>query len=230
MNRLKSLTLAAVLPYAIWMVMLFTLPATAGQYALRSALTAVMLFAGLACAARVLGPWGFFRPMAACKSLFWGLLIGVVVCVLWIYPERFAAYRDFSLLGALGLGGGSVEGPSPYDPAVCGWDLTVIKLIGSAFVIAPVEEIFFRSFLYRWLQKSEWTSVPLNRFDWSAFIWMVGLFALEHHTRLAAGAMAGAFYGVLAIRCGLASAVIAHVTTNFLLGLYVIQYKEWLFW
>ena len=59
---------------------------------------------------------------------------------------------------------------------------------------------------------------------------MVGLFALEHHTRLAAGAMAGAFYGWLAIRKGVGSAVIAHVTTNLLLGLYVILKGQWGFW
>ena len=230
MTRLKSLTLAAILPYAVWMMMLFTLPATAGQYALRSVLTAVLLIASLVCAARSFGSWGCFRPALAVRSLAWGLLVGVVVCVLWIFPERFVWYRDFSLLGLLGLGGGAAEGPSPYEPAVCGWDLTIIKLLGSAFVIAPVEEIFFRSFLYRWLQHNDWTSVPLKRFEWSAFLWMVAIFALEHHTRLAAGAMAGACYGLLAIRHGLASAIIAHVTTNFLLGLYVIRFNEWLFW
>ena len=140
-------------------------------------------------------------------------------------------YRDFSLLGALGLAGQAASpGQSPYDPAVCGWTLTWVRLAGSAFVIAPVEELFFRSFLYRWLQKGDWTKVPLSRFDLAAFLWTAGVFALEHHTRLAAGAMAGAAYGLLAVRRGLGAAIVAHVVTNLALGLYVVQTGEWGFW
>lgn len=222
-------TQAAVLPYVVWMALLFSLPATAGTYALRTALTAFLLVASLWGAGGVFRPWSFVRTSA---SWFWGLLIGLVVCFLWIFPEQFAWYRETSLLGLVGLAGpvGADPGPSPYEPAVCGWTLTWVKLFGSAFIIAPVEELFFRSFLYRWLQRSDWTAVDPRRFDWSAFLWMVGLFALEHHTRLAAGAMAGAFYGWLAIRKGLGSAILAHMTTNLVLGLYVIYRQQWLFW
>lgn len=221
--------MAAVLPYAIWMGLLFGLPATAECYAVRTALTAAAISVAVRYGADAFAPW--WSAQRARGPILWGLGIGLLVCFLWIFPERFALYRDFSLLGALGLGGGGAsDAASPYDPAVCGWPLTLVKLIGSAFVIAPVEELFFRSFLYRWLQNSDWTKVDLRRFDGSAFLWMVGLFALEHHTRLVAGAMAGAFYGWLAIRKGVGSAVIAHVTTNLLLGLYVILKGQWGFW
>ena len=45
-----------------------------------------------------------------------------------------------------------------------------------------------------------------------------------------AGAMAGAFYGLVAIRQGVGAAVVAHVVTNLLLGLYVIHTGQWGFW
>ncbi len=112
---------------------------------------------------------------------------------------------------------------------VCGWPLTLAKLAGSAFVIAIVEELFFRSFLYRWLQNRDFASVPLSRFDLSAFMWTVFLFTLEHDRPLAA-ALCGVIYGFLAIRCGLLSAIIAHITTNLLLGVYVIVGGKWAFW
>jgi membrane protease YdiL (CAAX protease family) len=80
-------------------------------------------------------------------------------------------------------------------------------------VIAAAEELFFR----RWLM------------DFAGFWWMVALFAIEHD-RWAVGAVAGAVYGFLALKKGLTSAIIAHVVTNLVLGLWVIWRGAWQFW
>ncbi len=156
------------------------------------------------------------------------LFCGVVVAVLWVFPEESDFYRTWFCwpIGSLPADSGDL---SPYEPYVCGWTLTIVKLIGSSFVIAPVEEVFFRSFLYRWLQKRDFRSVPMSNFDMSAFLWTVFLFTLEHDRPLAA-AMAGALYGLTAMRCGLGGAVIAHVTTNLLLAIHVIYHDAWAFW
>ena len=224
-------TAAVVLPYVVWMALMMVLPSTAGAYAVRTAVTAVAAVVAWTLWMRS-GSHGASDGGTFAKTLFWGLVAGLVVLVLWVLPERWAWYREFSILGALGLASPSAAdaAPSPYEPSVCGWPLACVRLFGSAFVIAPVEEVFFRSFLYRWLQRSDWTCVPLSRFDPSAFAWMVGIFALEHHTRLAAGAMAGALYGMLAIRKGLGAAIVAHVVTNLGLGLWVFFTGEWGFW
>ncbi len=71
--------------------------------------------------------------------------------------------------------------------------------------------------------------MPPSRFDASAFLWTVGLFALEHN-RWLAGALAGALYGWVALRKGLWAAILAHVVTNLVLALYVIESGEWAFW
>ena len=178
---------------------------------------------GAAALVAATGPTGAAALVAAT-----GLLVGLLVAVLWIVPELFPFYRTW-FCWPLGSLPAATTAPSPYDPAVCGWTLTVAKLVGSAFVIAPVEEVFFRSFLYRWLQKRDFLSVPLARFDLSAFLWMVFLFTLEHDRPLAA-ALAGALYGLAAIRFGLASAIVAHVVTNLLLALHVIFSNSWSFW
>ena len=151
----------------------------------------------------------------------------MLVCALWIAPEYSTWYRTW-LEMPLGVPP-PAPGPSPYEPSVCGWPLTIVKLVGSAFVIAPVEEVFFRSFLYRRLQAEDFRAVPLSRFDLSSFLWMVFLFTLEHDRPVVA-AMAGAAYGLLAIRFGLGSAIVAHVVTNLALGLHVIYWGEWWFW
>ncbi len=229
-------------PFATWIALQTALPAAAWAYAVRSAATALVgifcLWRGgsRSCATvtesgkRVASPNSEHLGEAALSPLHLlaGLLVGVIVTVLWIVPEISTFYRTWCCWPIGSLPAASHH-PSPYDPAVCGWALTITKLIGSAFVIAPVEEVFFRSFLYRWLQKRDFRAVPLSRFNLSAFLWMVFLFTLEHDRPFAA-ALAGALYGLAAIRWGLASAIAAHVTTNLLLALHVIFSNSWAFW
>ena len=204
---MKSVGLIA--PYAVWMILMAALPATAGMYALRSAVTAVAL---------LWAAWNSGMFSGRCGSLMgavfnggnwvWGLSGGIAVLVIWTVPENFGWYRQYFIVGDA-----PVVGNSPYDPAVCGWMLTVVKLLGSAFVISAAEELFFR----RWLV------------DFAGFWWMVALFAIEHD-RYVVGAIAGAIYGLLAIRKGLSAAIVAHMTTNFILGIYVIFSGEWQYW
>ena len=206
-------------PFVAWIALQMALPATAVGYAVRTGVTAAI---GLACLLVLKSPCGF--PW---RGVIVGLIGGIVVNVLWIAPEYSTWYRTWMELPIGELPPAS--GPSPYEPSVCGWPLTIVKLIGSAFVIAPVEEVFFRSFLYRRLQARDFRAVPLSRFDLSAFLWMVFLFTLEHDRPVVA-ALAGAAYGLLAIRFGLGSAIVAHVVTNLMLGLHVIYRGEWWFW
>ena len=197
------------------------LPATAACYALRAGVTAAV---GLACMRSLLAPGS--RQGFGLDGLLPGLIAGLAVCALWIAPEYSAWYRTWL---ELPIGEIPPAAASPYDPSVCGWPLTIAKLLGSAFVIAPAEEVFFRSFLYRRLQQRDFLAVPLSRFDLSAFMWTVFIFTLEHDRPVVA-ALAGAAYGAIAIRFGLGSAIVAHVVTNLALGLHVIYRGEWWFW
>ena len=237
-------------PFVAWIALQMALPATAVGYAVRTGVTAAVSLACLK-ALKVsnalndpnhlnhpndlnnlnhpndLNDLKSFHHLNALKCLCIGLFGGLVVNVLWIAPEYSTWYRTWLELPIGELPPAS--GPSPYEPSVCGWPLTIVKLIGSAFVIAPVEEVFFRSFLYRRLQARDFRAVPLSRFDLSSFLWMVFLFTLEHDRPVVA-ALAGAAYGLLAIRFGLGSAIVAHVVTNLALGLHVICRGEWWFW
>ena len=209
-------------PFVTWIALQMLLPATAVGYAVRTAATTAV---ALACLKVLNAPNG---PVPApLKTAIVGLIGGLIVCALWIAPEYSSWYRTWL---ELPIGEPPpAPAPSPYEPSVCGWPLTLVKLVGSAFVIAPVEEVFFRSFLYRRLQACDFRAVPLARFDLSSFLWMVFLFTLEHDRPVVA-ALAGAAYGLLAIRFGLGSAIVAHVVTNLALGLHVIYWGEWWFW
>lgn len=207
-------------PFLVWIGLQTILPTSAGAYALRAAATAAAGIAALA-----LAGWRPSLPKA--RAVLTGAVGGLAVCAIWVLPEYSDFYRTWFTYPV-----GSLPPPpeaSPYEPAVCGWTLTVAKLVGSAFVIAPVEEVFFRSFLYRWLQRRDFASVPSRAFDLSAFLWMVALFTLEHDRPVVA-AIAGAAYGLLYVRFGLASAICAHVVTNLALALHVVVRGEWAFW
>lgn len=212
----------AIAPYATWMALMCLLPSgTAWAYSGRTvAVAAVFLFC--IWRARAFGDFRFPRR----SEVLSGVAIGLLVLFLWVCPESSEWYRKYCIIGYKAA---DAAQPSIYDPSRCGWGLTVLRLAGSAFVIAPAEELFFRHFLYRWLQKKDWNSVDHRNFDISAFVWSVGLFALEHD-RIVAAVSAGMLYTLLYIDKGLMSAVIAHVTTNLVLGLYVIHTSNWSFW
>lgn len=219
---------AACAPYAVWMALMIALPGTACSYAAR----AVASLAVLAAAAAVLAKCARSRPETG-RSLFWptgavaAVVAGIGVAVLWIAPEYLEFYRRWFVVGDCPAPGSGAT--SPFDPDVCGWTLALARLAGSAFVIAPAEELFFRFFLYRFLQSRDWMRQGLRRFDLQAFIWSVGLFALEHD-RPAAAVAAGAIYTCTYIRFGFAAACVAHALTNFILGVFVLATASWAFW
>lgn len=220
MEKTTKQALVHSLPFAAWMGLMFALPPTAGSYAIRSAAT---FATGIACwiahrkdryaASHEPG----IRTGNVYLSAISGILAGLAIFALWIWAPAWP-YSEPVAPAAL-----------PYAPQTCGWPLTIAKLIGSAFIIAPTEELFFRSFLYRRLIARDFASIPLSRFDLSAFLWVVFLFTLEHDRPVAA-AITGAAYGFLAIRFGISSAIIAHVTTNLTLALHVIFNNAWQFW
>ena len=194
-------SVALILPYAVWMAMMLLLPPTPECYAARTVATAILLV-----------PCFFYivrhqpvihRNARLVPEFFWGVLVGLLVLVVWIWPEQFAFYRRWFVMGE--------GGTASVDESEI-W-LKLVRLFGSAFVVSVAEELFFR----RWLIK------------FAGFWWMVFLFAVEHD-RWLVGAFAGAMYGWLAVRKGLLSAIIAHVTTNLALGLYVLETGNWQLW
>jgi len=176
--------------------------------------------------------------------------VGILVAALWILPETvwvasqwpgFHAFYNTWLIYPLGKMPSYYDAaffplPPPshaslsYAPWVCGWGLTLMKMVGTTLVIATAEEYFFRSFRYRLLRNQDFTSLSLKAVD-SFYFWVVvGLFAIQHD-RWLGGATAGVAYGWLVLRTGSVwPAVVAHALTNFILGVHVILSKQYGFW
>jgi CAAX prenyl protease-like protein len=97
-------------------------------------------------------------------------------------------------------------------------------------VVPLMEELFWRSFLLRYLIDQNFESVPVGSFTWPSFLVTTVLFGLEHHF-LVAGMLAGAIYSLLLYRTrSLAQCVLAHAVTNLALAGYVLYTGNWYFW
>jgi CAAX prenyl protease-like protein len=146
------------------------------------------------------------------------LAIGVLVLVLWV---------------SLDAGWMIIGSPSGFDPHRQGqidWLLVAIRIVGAALVVPVMEELFWRSFLMRWIVAPNFESVEPSQLGFKSFIITVLLFGFEHNLWLA-GIVAGAAYSLLYMRHRtLWSPILAHAVTNGLLGLWVVRTGNWSYW
>jgi CAAX prenyl protease-like protein len=96
--------------------------------------------------------------------------------------------------------------------------------------VPVMEELFWRSFLIRYVIASDFEKVPIGKFTWSSFLITSILFGSEHHFFLA-GVMAGVAYNLL-LNCtrSIALCIFSHAVTNLALGIYVLASNKWYFW
>src|SRR5437763_14186644 len=158
------------------------------------------------------------HPSLSAAAGVTALATGVVVLVLWISLDA----------------GWMIVGSSPgYDPRVDGhvdWLLAAIRIAGATLVVPVMEELFWRSFLMRWIDSPDFESVEPSQLSLKSFTITVLLFGFEHNLWLA-GIVAGAAYGWLYKRHRtLWSPILAHAVTNGLLGLWVLRTGNWSYW
>lgn len=151
---------------------------------------------------------------------FTSIISGFVVFVLWINMDwDFARAGAKAGLDPAGLGDGGL-----------GLFYMAVRLMGSSLVVPLMEELFWRSFLIRYIDKPDFLSVPVGRFSLLAFALTTVFFGLEHNM-VAAGLMAGAAYNALLYKTrSVTHCVLSHAVTNLLLGVYVIWTGSWNFW
>jgi CAAX prenyl protease-like protein len=146
--------------------------------------------------------------------------IGLLVFVLWI--------KMVWTLGAAGT-------PQGFNPTLLpGRDvqitMTFFRIAGTVLVVPLMEELFWRSFLLRYIIDKNFDNVRIGTFSWASFLLTVVLFGLEHNYILA-GIMAGIFYNLVLYRTrSLAQCVLSHAVTNLALAIYVVSTGKWQFW
>ncbi|OWQ83209.1 CAAX prenyl protease-related protein [Roseateles aquatilis] len=110
------------------------------------------------------------------------------------------------------------------------WPLIAIRWIGAALLVPVMEELFWRSFLMRWIASPQFETVDPRQVGGRAVMISTFVFMLAHTLWLAA-IVAGAAYALLYRWTGkLWCAVIAHAVTNGVLGIWVVYSGRWEFW
>ena len=119
----------------------------------------------------------------------------------------------------------------PLDPqGALIWPLVAVRWVGAALVVPVMEELFWRSFVMRWVQSPQFEAVLPQRVGLKAVLLSTFVFTLAHTLWLAA-VIAGLAYAWLYLRTGrLWVPVIAHAVTNGALGVWVVMTGNWAFW
>ena len=179
----------------------------------------------------ILGALLVWLVWAHVKEMRWNfsweaVAAGVAVFLAWVGLDGF--YPMFTIFG---------ERANTFNPLNSYGDGSALavafiaaRILGSSLVVPLLEEVFYRSFIYRLLIKTDFLNVPLNSFNWFAFVFVCAAFGFNHHEWLP-GIFCAAVYQGLVIRKGrLGDAITAHAITNFLLGLWVVFRSEYQFW
>lgn len=214
--------LARVLPFAIYMGFIIVADVLgrlgwSGEdlrwlYPLKVALVAGALWLG----------WRHYHELTW-RALPWRVVatavgVGVLVLVLWLNLDA-----DWMVAG-------SSVGFEPRTDSASDYALLAARLLGAAVVVPVMEELFWRSFLMRWLVAPDFLRVPPAQITLRAGLITMVLFGVEHNLWLA-GMVAGLAYGLLYVRSqNLWVPILAHAVTNGLLGVWIVSTGMGSYW
>lgn len=176
----------------------------------------------------IIGVWLVWEMKPLVGEIRWAfsweaIIVGIGVFVIWVgldpfYPhlmKNAAAWNPNAQFG---------------EGSALAWLMILTRILGSTFIVPPLEEVFYRSFLYRYIASQNFLSVPFNKLLPWPFLATAVVFGFAHNEWLA-GILCGAAYQWLVLRKNrLGDAMTAHAITNFLLGGWIVWRGAWHFW
>lgn len=187
------------------------------------------------------GVWLIWKMRPVVAEMRWAfsweaVAVGVGVFAVWVGISGEWTTQS-SLWVKLGISSPPANPALPWNPneqfgagSALAWMFVVVRILGSTFIVPPLEEVFYRSFLYRYIARQDFLSVPLNQFLPLPFLATIAVFGFAHNEWLA-GILCGAAFQWLVLRKNrLGDAMTAHAITNFLLGVWIVWQGAWHFW
>ncbi len=203
--------------------------------------------------ARTLGAaallWIFRRHYTRINWQYWplGALVGVLGIFQWVGQEKFLAHLAatadgwrHAFPGAAVLAAylqhytavGTIYDPTQQlSPGLWLWGFILIRWLGPTLVVPFMEELFWRDWLWRELiSPNDFRLAHVGEWDRRAF-WIVAAAFASVHPQYLTAIVWGLMIGLLLLRTkSLGACIVAHGVTNFLLGAYVLLWRDWAFW
>jgi CAAX prenyl protease-like protein len=175
--------------------------------------------------------FGFSRRiLSTLTAPYWmsSIGLGLAVFVLWVAPDALIpGWRNLWLFQN-GVTGRITTSIPPRE--LTGLMLT-LRLARASLLVPVIEELFWRGWLPRWLQNSQFARVPLGQYTSFAFWATAILFAAEHGPFWEVGLACGIIYNWWMWRTrSLGDLILVHAVTNLALSVYIILTKRWMFW
>jgi len=168
---------------------------------------------------------------------FWSVLVGVVGIVVWVGVCKLGIeQRVFEAVGlAEMLGVGERVGYNPFEelagqPAAM-YAFLAVRFFGLVVLVALIEEMLLRGWLLRYVTDPDWQTVAFGTGGRAVIVTTIVYSVLTHPGEMLAAAIWFSMVTWLTIRTrSVLDCIVAHATTNLLLGVYVIASGDWYFW
>ena len=180
----------------------------------------------------IVGVWIVWEMRAAVAEARWAfsweaVVVGVVMCVAWIgldpyYPMNHVIMKPVH-------GDEWVPFERFKNNATLAWLLVIVRTFGMTIVVPPIEEVFYRSFLYRKFIKDDFEQVPIGYFAGASFVVVSVMFGLMHYQWLPGILFSMACLWLVIRKKRLGDAITAHAITNLLLAVWVVWKGDWKF-
>jgi CAAX prenyl protease-like protein len=170
-----------------------------------------------------------------------GVVVGLVIAGLWIGLDgKIPSLDELWGMGRKLITGKAPEPPKPdvpwnplefyKDAPLLGWTFLMIRVLGRSLVVPPLEEVFYRSFLYRYFANPKFAELPLNTWHLVSFLSTSAVFGLSHPGQWVQAILCGLAFQALVVRFGrIGDAMLAHATTNLVISIYAIATRQWQF-
>jgi uncharacterized protein len=194
---------------------------------------------------KALFPWAYIgRTFVVAALLVWlwprftkirwthlplGLLVGVVGTVQWVGMESLLVHLigrqgfNLSLVQLVSNVDSYYDYPAAFESQGMLWFFLVVRLLGPVLVVPIMEELFWRDWLWRtFAGDGDFEQVEVGTYHPKAF-WLVPIIFAMVHVQFLTAIVWGLLIAWLLVRTkSLGACIVAHATTNLLLGLWVL--------
>jgi uncharacterized protein len=170
--------------------------------------------------------WGHYHELHGGFRIIAPRHAGLAVATgLMVFATWIAFDHGWAQLGSDAPGFKPLNGDGRLDIT-----LLALRLAGFALVVPVMEELFWRSFLLRWLESRDFIGVDPRQVGIAALVLSSALFASEHSLWFA-GLVAGVAYNLCFMRTrNLWASVLSHAVTNTTLGVWILVTGQWRLW